>query len=197
VPEWAVESLERYVALLAKWNGKINLTALPLNPPTSETFDRLLVEPLAAARRVPGKHLIWMDLGTGGGSPALPLKVVRPAAALTMVEAKARKAAFLREAVRALGFSDAVVENERIEATAETRPSTAELVTVRAVKLDKALIFAARRLLATDGQLLLFGPEPRSATVSGFDYRDTLELVPDRRAYVSTYVRLNHSDASN
>jgi 16S rRNA (guanine527-N7)-methyltransferase len=184
------------VALLAKWNGKINLTALPLDPPTSETFDRLLVEPLAAARRVPLKHLIWIDLGTGGGSPALPLKVVRPAAALTMVEAKVRKAAFLREAVRALGFSDAEVENERFETTAGQRPEAAELVTVRAVKLDKALISAARRLVVADGQLLLFGPGPRYAAVPGFDHRDTVELVPDRRAYLSTYVRTNHFGGS-
>ena len=41
--------LEAYFRLLTHWNAKINLTALPLEAPTDETFDRLLVEPLAAA----------------------------------------------------------------------------------------------------------------------------------------------------
>ena len=41
-----------------------------------------------------------MDVGSGGGSPAIPLKLAVPRLALTMVEVKARKSAFLREAVR-------------------------------------------------------------------------------------------------
>ena len=43
-----------------------------------------------------------MDVGSGGGSPAIPLKLAAPAVALTMVEVKARKSAFLREAIRQL-----------------------------------------------------------------------------------------------
>ena len=49
-----LDPLEAYYRLLAHWNVKINLTALPLDPPTDETFDRLLVEPLAAAPHVAG-----------------------------------------------------------------------------------------------------------------------------------------------
>ena len=44
-----------------------------------------------------------MDIGSGGGSPAIPFKLAVPRLGLTMVEAKARKSAFLREAVRQLG----------------------------------------------------------------------------------------------
>ena len=45
--------LEAYFRLLVQWNAKINLTSLPLNEPSDEAFDRLLIEPLAAARQVP------------------------------------------------------------------------------------------------------------------------------------------------
>ena len=45
-----------------------------------------------------------MDVGSGGGSPAIPLKLAVPRLSLTMVEAKARKSAFLREAIRHLGL---------------------------------------------------------------------------------------------
>jgi 16S rRNA G527 N7-methylase RsmG len=48
-----LQPLEAYFELLTHWNARINLTALPLDPPTDETFDRLLVEPLAAAKQIP------------------------------------------------------------------------------------------------------------------------------------------------
>ena len=48
-----LDPLEAYFRLLAQWNAKINLTALPLESPTDETFDRLLVEPLVAAKQIP------------------------------------------------------------------------------------------------------------------------------------------------
>src|SRR6185295_16037309 len=48
----AQATLEAYFQLLARWNAKINLTALPLRRPSDETFDRLLIEPLAAARHI-------------------------------------------------------------------------------------------------------------------------------------------------
>src|SRR3954467_11057735 len=104
-----LEPLEGYYRLLTHWNAKINLTALPLDPPTDETFDRLLVEPLGAAKQIPTHTpAIWFDLGSGGGSPAIPLKIARPSLRLTMIESKERKGAFLREAIRTLELSDAV-----------------------------------------------------------------------------------------
>jgi len=153
-----VERLEAYYRLLARWNTKTNLTALQLEELTDPAVDRLLVEPLAAARFVDHSPLVWFDLGSGGGSPAIPLKIVRPAARLTMVESKARKAAFLREAVRVLDLQNASVEDARFEDIA-ARPSAtgmAELVTVRAVKTDKVLFRASRALLREGGRLMLF-----------------------------------------
>ena len=68
--------------------------------------------------------LAWFDLGSGGGSPAIPLKLVRPDARLTMVESKTRKAAFLREAVAQSGAADAAeVADERFEELSRRRRS--------------------------------------------------------------------------
>ena len=135
-----LDPLEAYFRLLTQWNAKINLTALPLDPPTDETFDRLLVEPLGrvdarfAASMLPS---VWFDLGSGGGSPAIPLKIARPRLRLTMIESKERKSAFLREAVRSLGLAgrgraDRAVRGRR--AASPNTLGTADLVTVRAVK---------------------------------------------------------------
>src|ERR1700681_1711373 len=101
-----IDQLEAYYHLLSRWNRTINLTALSLEPLCDDTVDRLLIEPLAVAFHVPDSRAGWFDLGSGGGSPAIPLKIVRPLLGLTMVEARARKAAFLREVIRDLALPD-------------------------------------------------------------------------------------------
>jgi 16S rRNA (guanine527-N7)-methyltransferase len=174
-----VDRLEAYYRLLARWNTKVNLTALQLEELTDEAVDRLLVEPLAAARFVPDSPLVWFDLGSGGGSPAIPLKIARPAAGLTMVESKVRKAAFLREAVRMLGLENASVENARFEdiAARTSATGTAELVTVRAVKTDHVLFRASRALLREDGRLVLFGSSsPKITAPPGFQILEATSL---------------------
>ena len=177
-----LDSLEAYYRLLARWNEKINLTALPLREPTDEAVDRLIIEPLAAARFVPDSPLTWFDVGSGGGSPALPLKLVRPSTHLTMVESKTRKAAFLREAVRTLGVDRVDVRNARFEAIAERTElrQTVGLVTVRAVKADKVLVKSAAALLSPGGCLLLFSPEVtfRTRPPHPFSHVHTCKLGP-------------------
>ncbi|MEO8258513.1 MAG: RsmG family class I SAM-dependent methyltransferase, partial [Acidobacteriota bacterium] len=104
----------------------------------------------------------WIDLGSGGGSPAIPLKIVRPQLRLTMVEARERKAAFLREAARQLAMDGVDVLNERFELLSARHPELGGrhlLVTVRAVRIDMALLQSCRWLLAPGGRLLLFGAQ--------------------------------------
>ena len=157
VSQGVCERLEAYFQLLTLWNQRINLTALPLSPPTDETFDRLLIEPLAAARFSAEPPQAWFDLGSGGGSPAIPFKIAHPSARLTMVESKTKKAAFLREAIRVLGLTDTSVIDERFETISdEGRASGLDLVTVRGVKSDPRLFRAIHRLLAPAGRLFLF-----------------------------------------
>jgi len=148
---------ERYYALLSKWNRRINLTALPLDAsPSSETLDRLFVEPMIAVELVADTPLIALDLGSGAGSPAIPLKVLRPAMSLTLVEVRARKAAFLREVVRSLELEDVDVQPVRFQSLS-TSQAVADLITVRAVRADEELLNFVRSWLRPAGQLLLFG----------------------------------------
>ena len=62
-----LDPLEAYFRLLTQWNAKINLTALPLEPPTDETFDRLLIEPLAAAPQLETGSDGWAGPGSDWG----------------------------------------------------------------------------------------------------------------------------------
>jgi 16S rRNA (guanine527-N7)-methyltransferase len=155
--------LERYFDLLSHWNRTINLTSLPLEPPTEQSIDRLLIEPLRAAPLLAPTVNVWFDLGSGGGSPAIPLQIAHPAPQLFMVESRERKAAFLREVVRALEISGAEVLCTRIESLIEDGDGAgvADLVTVRAVRLSASLFSQLDRLLKVGGQAVLFGTAPQ------------------------------------
>src|ERR1051325_10566939 len=113
-----LDRLTIYLQLLARWDSRINLTGFSMNPPTTAAVDRLLVEPLQLVSLVGPPVGLWADLGSGGGSPALPLHLRQPANELWLIESKERKAAFLREAIRELGLSNVRVEVARIESIA-------------------------------------------------------------------------------
>jgi 16S rRNA (guanine527-N7)-methyltransferase len=161
------EGLSAYFRLLSHWNSRINLTSLPLDPPTPQTVDRLIIEPLLAAALVTPSVSVWFDLGSGGGSPAVPLQLAKPAHRLIMVESRERKAAFLRQVIRELPLHGSEVEVSRIESVAaETRNSgIADLVTVRAVRLEASLISWIQTLLRFGGQAILFGASPSTSSL--------------------------------
>jgi 16S rRNA (guanine527-N7)-methyltransferase len=175
VPSSVAGPLELYYTLLNRWNARINLTGLSLDRFPQKTLDRLILEPLAAAQLLPSKPEEWFDLGSGSGSPAIPLRLVRPEFSLTMVEAKARKAAFLREAVHSLGLTGVDVLSGRVEDVVRGRSGHATLITVRAVRLDLAMTAAIATLLKIEGRLLTFGAsvKPDSPT---FELVDSLRL---------------------
>ena len=154
--------LDRYYALLSKWNAKINLTSFRLEPAGhDEAIDRLLIEPLIAARHVPPVATSAIDIGSGGGSPAIPLALASPRLHVRLVEAKTRKAVFLREAIRELDLGRAEVETSRFEELL-ARPELHEgldLVTIRAVRVEPRTLVSLQAFLKPGGQMFLFrGP---------------------------------------
>ncbi len=158
LPDDLLTQLSGYYELLDRWNRKINLTALD-NP--DEAIDRLVLEPIVAARHVPSPTGNQMDIGSGGGSPAIPMKLCVPTIGLTMVEAKARKSAFLREAVRTLRLDHSVVETARYEELL-ARPDLHEafdILSLRAVRVEVRTLFTLQAFVKRGGVLFLFrGP---------------------------------------
>jgi len=163
-----IRLLADYWELLGRWNATVNLTALPFDGNPAHSVDRLIVEPLLAFRLMPAGPMTWFDLGSGGGSPAIPLKILAPRANLMMVESRSRKAAFLREVVRSLGLSATEVLNDRFESVADRQPAAADCITVRAVRQDLKLSTVARRLLKPSGRLVLFESSGSPANLPGF-----------------------------
>lgn len=168
LPGALLEQLEAYFRLLEAWNAKINLTALDLVRDTDKAVDRLLLEPLAAVRHLQAGAAGAIDIGSGGGSPAIPMKLARPDVSFTLVEAKTRKCAFLREAGRQLEI-DLRVETARYELLL-SRPEFHEafdFVTLRAVRVEPKILLGLQAFLKPGGEFLLFrGPsttEPQAA----------------------------------
>jgi 16S rRNA (guanine527-N7)-methyltransferase len=160
--------LEVYYRLLAAWNQKINLTGLDLSELGPGAIDRLLIEPLMAAKHVGPGDRRAIDIGSGGGSPAIPMALALSGLSTLMVESKTRKSVFLREAVRALGLTRCDVATGRFEELL-TQPGLHEahdLLTIRAVRTETRILMNLQAFVRPGGELFLFRS---SAAASGID----------------------------
>jgi 16S rRNA (guanine527-N7)-methyltransferase len=161
-------ALASYLSLLARWNRTINLTSFELDDPSDAALDRLLIEPLVAARHLRPQEEFVLDVGSGGGSPAIPLKLAKPGLRMTLVESKSRKAAFLREAARHLELTDFAVEARRLEDISDhlALRQQFDVATVRAVRVDARLLDSMGLFLWPDGRVFVF--ESESAATSAY-----------------------------
>jgi 16S rRNA (guanine527-N7)-methyltransferase len=180
--------LEAYYRLLATWNHKINLTGLNLSDLSPETIDRLLIEPLVAAKYVPAGAKRMLDVGSGGGSPAIPLALAAPDIQLLMVESKTRKSVFLREAIRTLALPGADVATARFEELL-ARPDlheTNDLVTIRAVRIEARVLMTLQAFTRPGGQLFLFrgsgGADPSETIHPPLVWKATYPLIESLRS---------------
>jgi 16S rRNA (guanine527-N7)-methyltransferase len=159
LPGAVIEALNAYFELLRKWNRKVSLTSLPVEDAGDEAIDRLLIEPVLATKYLSIPEATVLDIGSGGGSPAIPMKLAAPGISLRMVESKTRKAAFLREVVRTLDLDRTTVDAVRFEELL-ARPTLHEaidVVTLRAVRVDRKTLAEIQSFVRPGGFLFLFG----------------------------------------
>jgi 16S rRNA (guanine527-N7)-methyltransferase len=144
-------SVEAYLRLLAAWSTRVNLTGA--RGPAERVG--LLVAPVLPLLPllVPG-HLL--DVGSGNGSPGLVLALLRPELQVTLLEPRARRWAFLREAARAAGRPD--VEVLRLRHDAYPGPP-AQTLTLRGLALPLRELGG---LVAEGGRVLVLGGAPRA-----------------------------------
>ena len=108
--------IQQYIRILLHWNDKVNLTAIrdPL-----EILYRHFCECMYAAVAVPIKDGRLADVGSGGGFPGLPLKIMCPDLRVFLVESSIKKVTFLAEVTRELGLKDVQVLARRYEELGE------------------------------------------------------------------------------
>lgn len=112
----------------------------------------------------PGGHPTrLLDLGSGGGFPAIPLLLVRPDLEGTLVESSGRKAAYLAEALDLLALTARVVNARFPDSFSRAASTRYDVLTTRAVGSAGKLVRAARPLLSPGARALLWTSEPLSA----------------------------------
>ena len=125
------QRLTRFVDLLATWQKTTNLISPATLP---EIWTRHVADSLQLFSFAPEAKL-WIDLGSGGGFPGIPIACLLadiPGAQVHLVESNGKKAAFLREAARILALP-VTVHAERIEDFAQSFAGKADVISARAL----------------------------------------------------------------
>ncbi|HVT15854.1 MAG TPA: RsmG family class I SAM-dependent methyltransferase [Thermoanaerobaculia bacterium] len=184
----AVEALHAHYMELTRWNERLAL----IGPGTAgEVFGRHYGEALAALPLVPAPARTAIDLGSGAGFPGLVLAAARPELAMTLVEARQKKWAFLLAAARQAALPCQVLNARVATPLPAGLPDRFDLVTARALKLEPDILEALASRLTPSGCILLWvgGRDPilppslsrgRNLPLPGGAHRRVLELRPER-----------------
>lgn len=113
------ELLMGYLALLIKWNKAYNLTAVR-NP--DEMVSRHLLDSLSVVPFVAERGNDWLDVGSGGGMPGVPLAILFPDRRFTLLDSNGKKTRFLTQVKLELGLDNLGVVNARVEAFRPEQP---------------------------------------------------------------------------
>ena len=129
--ETVLQDLESFCALLLKWNAVQNLVSRETE---GDVWRRHIIDSLQVLPLIRPTDRWILDLGSGGGLPAIPLAIGLKGTGrrITMVEPVGKKAAFLRTAIRELRL-EAEVRNTRVEQIDSRETGPADLVTSRAL----------------------------------------------------------------
>lgn len=152
--ETVVASLSAYAESLLRWNAHINLTAARS---IEVLVDDHFPDAFALARKLDQPARV-VDVGSGGGLPAIPLALLRAHLKVELLEPIAKKAAFLRTAIRELEIGDRVsVRVERGEAVAQSmtagRPEAFDIAISRATLAPPKWLELGARLVRPGGRV--------------------------------------------
>ena len=113
------EQLLAYLALLIKWNKAYNLTAVR-DP--DEMVSRHLLDSLSVVPYVAEAGDNWLDVGSGGGMPGIPLAILFPERRFTLLDSNGKKTRFLTQVKLELKLANLEVVHSRVEAFAPEKP---------------------------------------------------------------------------
>ncbi|HEV7737307.1 MAG TPA: 16S rRNA (guanine(527)-N(7))-methyltransferase RsmG, partial [Chlamydiales bacterium] len=157
IEEVHAEQFMRYLAHLLEWNKAINLTAIT-NP--KEIIIKHFVDSLGALIATSFlENGVVLDIGSGGGFPGIPLKIVRPDIRLILVEPVRKKCSFLNSVIGLLKLYDVAAFNGTIEQYAkQPLRHTIDTVVLRALKYEEIKEYVSE-LLTTKGKIVLYRTE--------------------------------------
>jgi len=136
-----------YLALLQTWNQTYNLTAIR-NP--DQVVSRQLLDSLSIQGLLHGQRIL--DAGTGPGLPGIPLAILQPERAFTLLDANGKKTRFVQQAAFNLGLENVQVVQQRIESWRP--PRSFDSIISRAFAALPKMLRLTRHLLNEGGLLL-------------------------------------------
>ncbi len=112
------QQLLQYLGLLIKWNKAYNLTAVR-NP--DKMVSRHLLDSLSVVQYVEQYGNDWLDVGSGGGMPGVPLAIIFPERKFTLLDSNGKKTRFLTQVKLELKLDNLEVIHNRVEAFTPAR----------------------------------------------------------------------------
>ncbi len=172
VADEQLAKLIAYVKLLAKWNKSFNLTSVR---EPEQMVSRHILDSLAIQPYLTGNSLL--DVGTGAGLPGIPLAIIKPEMAITLLDSNSKKTRFLQQAKAELNLDNITVVHSRVE---EAELAKFDLVTARAFSTIDDIIDLAGRHCDDAGCLVLmkgvYPEEELQAVTGGFSLLDIVSL---------------------
>lgn len=147
------EKFEKYYSLLTEYNAKFNLTAIT---DKNDVIIKHFIDSLLCIKKIGGGNLL--DIGSGGGFPAIPIKIMKGDINLTMLEATGKKCEFLKVVIGELGLKNVSVVNGRAEDYAKKQGfrESFDFCTARAVARLSTLSEYALPFVKKDGIFIAF-----------------------------------------
>jgi 16S rRNA (guanine527-N7)-methyltransferase len=150
VSEENIQAFELFASELKKWNRKINLTAITAD---EEIAVKHIIDSLVCAACVSEGARV-LDIGSGAGIPAIPLKIVKPSVLVTSVDAVGKKILFQRHVARLLEFKGFEAIHARVEGMHDTHARRFDVITSRAFSRLDLFVALAAPLLADKGRMI-------------------------------------------
>lgn len=161
-----LQSFELFADELKKWNSKFNLTAICKD---SDIAIKHIIDSLVFASFVNTKDRV-LDIGSGAGVPAIPLKIIKPSVRVVSVDAVGKKIMFQRHIARLLGVGGFEAVHARVESLYSTDIGVFDIITSRAFSRLGTFVTLAAPLLRNGGRMI---------AMKGQDVRTEIECAAD------------------
>lgn len=150
-----IEELEKFAEFLREWNQRYNLIS---RKDVDHIWENHILPSLIPLALMEFPKDGWLlDIGSGGGFPAIPLKIARPDLQMLLVDSVRKKTLFLQKMILDLQLKNIAVKKERIESLHDPLfVKTFDVITARAVADISRLVNWSRPFLKKDGLLMLW-----------------------------------------
>ncbi len=158
-----IKGLELYAQELLKWNRKINLTAITNE---KEIAVKHFIDALVFAEHISECDYV-LDIGSGAGVPAIPLKIAKPTVKVVSVDAVSKKIQFQKHVARILGLDEFDAIHARVENINKEYAKRFSVITSRAFSSLELFVKLAAPLMADGGRLIAMKGPSSSDEISG------------------------------